>query len=129
MPAFVQAAEDGTAFAIDDSGALTHIGIDGFPLRAYSVAAGATAVSGSPTWNLAIVTHQAANRTSWVDLTTGMVEQITVNSQPKRVEIDDQSGLAFVLTKNSVWVFDIPTRALIFQAFAANTTGDLALIR
>ena len=64
-----------------------------------------------------------------MDLATGAVEQITVNSQPKRVEIDDQSGLAFVLTKTSVWVFDIPTRELLYQIFAANTTGDLGLIR
>lgn len=129
VPAVVQAAEDGTAFAVDETGMLSHIGTDGFPLRTYSVATDATAVSGSPTWNLAIVTHPATNRTSWVDLTTGAVEQITVNSQPKRVEIDDRSGLAFVLTKNSVWVFDIPTRELLYQGFASNTTGDLGLIR
>ncbi len=127
--AFVQAADDGTAFAINEGGALSHIGSDGFLLRTYPVDTGATAVSGSPAWNLAIVTHQAANRTSWVDLTTGVVELITVNFQPKRVEIDDQSGLAFVLTKTSVWMFDIPTRKLLYQVFAANTTGDLALIR
>ena len=64
-----------------------------------------------------------------MDLTTGAVEQITVNSEPKRVEIDDQSGLAFVLARTSAWVFDIPTRELLLQVFVGNITGDLALIR